>query len=114
MPSLNHFIAGGTSCILNHGTTKSGKTCTMFGANDSIGLLRQSGEYILNSAAHSNILASAFEIIGTECFDLAKNRTRLNGNNASTITVSSGEDLKTFVEQNQQIKTRNHHGHICL
>lgn len=70
----------------------------MFGTEDSIGLLRQSGQYILNSASQSKILASAYEIIDKQCFDLTKKRTQLNGTMASIITVSSEEELKTFVE----------------
>lgn len=84
-PFLDTFINGGISCILNHGTTRSGKTITMFGNEETVGLLKECGEYIFKSLTEVSI--SAFEIIENVCSDLIK-----------TQPVQSIDKFKSHVE----------------
>lgn len=103
--SFDQFIAGGTACIMNHGTTKSGKTCTFFGESGSNGVLHRAGEYILN-ATHSKIFASAFEIIDKQCFDLAcGKRNLLKDAEPVKKEMNSKEDFNRFLEHVNKIRT---------
>lgn len=103
-PILNSFLAGGISCVLNHGTTGSGKKCTMFGANGSNGLLHRSGEYILNSTPFK---ASAFEFMDKGCFDLSEKRVLLDEKNKPKgKNISTVDDFKRFVDHFTATRTQ--------
>lgn len=94
---IDNFIAGGISCVVNYGTTGSGKTTTMFGIDgDSFGLLRQAGEYILKSTSFK---VSAFECIGDACFDLLNHVTQLDEKHShqSQVLISLEDKFKDVV-----------------
>lgn len=96
-PILDSFLAGGIYCVLNHGTTGSGKTCTMFGVDGSNGLLHRSGEYILNSTPFK---ASVFEFMDKGCFDLSGKRVLLDEKNQpKEINISSVDEFKRLIDQ---------------
>lgn len=96
-PILDSFLAGGICCVLNHGTTGSGKTCTMFGTNGSNGLIHRSGEYILDSTPFK---ASVFEFMDKGCFDLSEKRVLLDEKKQpKEINITSVNDFKRFIDQ---------------
>lgn len=96
-PILDSFVAGGISCVLNHGTTRSGKTCTMFGKDESVGLLCRSGEYILESTAV--IMVTAFEVSAKGCFDLTDKRVAMTGKiTPKAKEISSINELKRLID----------------
>lgn len=103
MPILDSFIAGGVSCVLNHGTTRSGKTCTMFGKDGELGLLDQSGEYILRT---NSMIVSAFEISSKGCFDLVEKKAHLNDKSAAKgKKISSIVSLKRLIEHINSLRS---------
>lgn len=93
---LDSFLAGGTSLVLNHGCTGSGKTLTMFGSNEP-GLLQRSGEYILQQ---TKFFASAVEVNERGCFELYGNQSLLKENHQPTRTIlESTMDLRVFIDK---------------
>lgn len=95
-------------CIVNHGLTRSGKTCTMFGLSGTMGLLGQSGEYILSSTA---LRVSAFEICAKGCFDLIDTRVAFNGKEKpkekNVCTFDDFEQLITHINRNRTTTPTN-------
>lgn len=79
-PYLNAFVNGQTACVFNHGTTGSGKTCTMFGTQNSTGIIFRSAEYVL-TAGH--IKVSVIEVIDKKYYDLNCNVQKLLNANES-------------------------------
>lgn len=105
-PIMDSFINGGISCVINYGTTKSGKTSTMFGADgDSFGLLGQSGEYILKSIPFK---VSAFEILDNVIFDLFENRVPFDEEHSKLEEklISSYDEFKKLVKQINESRTQ--------
>lgn len=96
-PLLHSFIAGGTSIILNHGTTGSGKSCTLFGFH-SIGILGRSFEFIIN-ATNSKVFATAIEIVERGCLDMCDKKALLEENiKPKEKVISSMIEFESFID----------------
>ncbi|XP_055307418.1 protein claret segregational-like [Sitodiplosis mosellana] len=74
LPYLDAFLGGKNACIFTHGTTGSGKSCTMFGINNSVGLLASSIDYILKQGHRLNM--NVIEVFKKEIYDLGEGKKR--------------------------------------
>lgn len=96
-------MTGGTACVLNHGLTRSGKSCTMFGVNGEAGILARSTEFFLSQT--NDVSISAIEIFGNKYFDVVGGtRILLDHSQADRIQINSMSQFNTI--QNNIIKAR--------
>lgn len=102
-PYLNAFVNGQTACVFNHGTTGSGKTCTMFGTQNSTGIIVRSAEYVL-TAGH--IKVSVIEVIDKKYYDLnCSVKKILNANESPTPKlINSLADFISFVAKFRKMR----------
>ncbi|XP_031639982.1 kinesin-like protein KIN-14H [Contarinia nasturtii] len=90
-PYLNEFISGKTICVFNHGTTGSGKTCTMFGFNGSGGILSRSVGFILNKK--SPLVVSVIEMTEKNSYDLGNGKQMHIADAITKISIGSMVDF---------------------
>ncbi|XP_031639729.1 protein claret segregational-like, partial [Contarinia nasturtii] len=98
--NLKSFIDGKTVCILTHGSTGSGKSCTMFGFGNEVGILHQSVSEILKCGT---IVLTVFEIIDKDRFDLIVNdgiKIRMtNDSKPNTKQIQSSDEFSQTFQQ---------------
>lgn len=92
---------GGIACVFNHGVTRSGKSCTMFGL-DGPGILAKSVEFILQS---NEVFISAIEILGNKYYDVVSgHHIEMKESSATKVRI---ESMAQFNEaQSNIIKAR--------
>lgn len=86
------------ACVLNHGTTGSGKTSALFGFNGTKGILESSFEYLMSKSQNNMINITAVELFDDKFFDISGPKIEIKrGVEANQKFVGSITDFKAFL-----------------
>lgn len=98
MPLLNSFLDGNSACILNHGTTGSGKTFTMFECLENLCILSLSTKYLLEQSPDP-LKITAVEIKDNKIFDVGSDgQTLLKWIDATQVLIHTLDEFSSFVK----------------
>lgn len=104
--NLNSFIDGKSFCIMNHGSTGSGKTFTMFGGKENKGLLFLAAEYLLSKV--NELKVTAVEIKDNKIFDVSHKRSDSLSKriDANRVMINTSEELNSFLRNILKARTQ--------